>query len=65
MMLKSFLFFNKSKKFKNLFIFVAGAGFEPATFGLWARRAATALPRDNKIVYVLIKAEKMFLSNIN
>ena len=27
-------------------ILVAGAGFEPATYGLWARRATTALPRD-------------------
>ena len=26
---------------------VAGAGLEPATFGLWARRATTAPPRDN------------------
>ena len=26
---------------------IAGAGFEPATSGLWARRAATALPRTN------------------
>ena len=26
---------------------VAGVGFEPTTFGLWARRATTAPPRDN------------------
>ena len=25
---------------------VAGAGLEPATFGLWAQRATTAPPRD-------------------
>ena len=25
---------------------VAGAGLEPATFGLWAQRAAAAPPRD-------------------
>ena len=25
---------------------VAGVGFEPTTFGLWARRASTAPPRD-------------------
>ena len=27
-------------------IFVAGAGFEPASSRLWASRAAAALPRD-------------------
>ena len=27
-------------------ILVAGAGFEPATFGLWARWATSALPRN-------------------
>ena len=26
--------------------FVAGVGFEPTTFRLWAWRATTALPRD-------------------
>ena len=27
-------------------VVVAGAGLEPATFGLWAQRAATAPPRN-------------------
>ena len=27
-------------------LLVAGAGLEPATFGLWAQRATTAPPRD-------------------
>ena len=31
--------------FSRLFL-VAGVGFEPTTFGLWARRATTAPPRD-------------------
>ncbi len=33
-------------EFKKL---VAGVGFEPTTFGLWARRAATAPPRVEKL----------------
>ena len=28
---------------------VAGVGFEPTTSGLWARRAASALPRDKVV----------------
>ena len=31
---------------RGIVLFVAKAGFEPATFGLWARRATAALLRD-------------------
>ncbi len=34
---------------------VAGIGLEPMTFGLWARRATTAPPRDNIIKLVIDK----------
>ena len=38
---------------------VAGAGFEPTTFGLWARRATRLLPsRDN--IYFKLAEEKGF-----
>ena len=30
----------------SLCLLVAGVGLEPTTFGLWARRASTAPPRD-------------------
>ena len=33
----------KTHRFHDVFFLVAGTGFEPVTFGLWARRATWLL----------------------
>ena len=40
---------------------VAGAGFEPATSGLWARRATIAPPRDFNFLFYL---KKQFIARV-
>ena len=45
----------------SIIIFVAGAGFEPATSRLWASRATTALPRDMNRVFTLNYTNYLFL----
>ena len=43
-----------SKKYQYIVLMVAGSGFEPLTFGLWARRASELLyPAILKIHYIL------------
>ena len=40
------------------YFLVAGAGFEPATSGLWARRASTALSR---VVVLIIDLKRQYV----
>jgi hypothetical protein len=50
-----------SEGFRARFL-VAGVGFEPTTFGLWARRATAAPPRG---VGVLLEREQIKPSTIS
>ena len=56
---------NQKRPFLGASEKVAGAGLEPTTSGLWARRAATALPRVNnsRILFYhfqIIRSRRLF-----
>ena len=54
----------KKKRLKKSLLIVAGAGLEPATFGLWAQRATNcSTPRYDAKVKLLYNFDKKRIRN--